>query len=118
MLIACVAVVSVSFKLSGISARGHWVKRSKKVGAEEGKEMPAAEPRHFTERFPPLGPTLSRQLSHENLVNLSENRIAAGNLYTSSCTILGDLFLKQSVDKITQDKFYLCFRISTHLLTA
>ena len=50
--IACVAVVSVSFKPSGVSARGHWAKRSKKVGAGgrggKGKEMPAAEPRHFT----------------------------------------------------------------------
>ena len=52
--IACVAVVSVSFKPSGASARGHWAKRNKKVGAGgrggEGKETPAAEPRHFTER--------------------------------------------------------------------
>ena len=50
--LACVAVVSVSFKPSG--ARGHWAKRSKKVGAGgrsgEGKETPATEPRHFTER--------------------------------------------------------------------
>ena len=29
----CVAVVSVSFKPSGASARGHWAKRSKKVEA-------------------------------------------------------------------------------------
>ena len=59
--LACVAVVSVSFKPSGAStkdARGHWAKRSKKVGAGrggggrggEGKETPAAESRHFTER--------------------------------------------------------------------
>ena len=51
---ACVAVVSISFKPSGVSARGHWAKRSKKGGAGgrggEGKETPAAEPRHFTER--------------------------------------------------------------------
>ena len=32
-MLACVAVVSVSFKPSGASARGHWAKRSKKVGA-------------------------------------------------------------------------------------
>ena len=32
-MLACVAVVSVSFKLSGAIARGHWAKRSKKVGA-------------------------------------------------------------------------------------
>ena len=52
--LACVAVVFVSFKPSGASARGHWEKRSKKVGAGgrggEGMETPAAEPRHFTER--------------------------------------------------------------------
>ena len=36
--IACVSVVSVSFKPSGVSARGHWAKRSKqmKVGAGGG----------------------------------------------------------------------------------
>ena len=28
--LACVAIVSVSFKPSGVSARGHWAKRSKK----------------------------------------------------------------------------------------
>ena len=55
LTVACVAVVSVSFKPSGASARGHLAKRSKtKVGAGgrggEGKETPAAEPRHFTER--------------------------------------------------------------------
>ena len=33
MGVACVAVVSVSFKPSGVSARGHWAKRNKKVGA-------------------------------------------------------------------------------------
>ena len=55
--IASVAVVSISFEPSGAStkdARGHWAKRNKKVGAGgrggEGKETPAAEPRHFTER--------------------------------------------------------------------
>ena len=55
--LACVSVVSLSFQPSGAStkdARGHWAKRSKKVGAGgrggEGKETPAAEPRHFTER--------------------------------------------------------------------
>ena len=54
--LACVAVVSVSFEpsTSGVSAGGHWAKRSKKVGAGErggeGKKTPAAEPRHFTER--------------------------------------------------------------------
>ena len=52
--VACVAVVSVSFKPSGASARGHLAKRSKKSRSEgggggEGKETPAAEPRHFTE---------------------------------------------------------------------
>ena len=59
--IACVAVVSVSFKPSGASARGHWAKRSKKVGAGGGggdggggKETPATEPRHFTRPSPPL----------------------------------------------------------------
>ena len=31
--LACVAVVSVSFKPSGASARGHWAKSNKKVGA-------------------------------------------------------------------------------------
>ena len=31
--LACVAVVSVSFKPSGLSAREHWAKRSKNVGA-------------------------------------------------------------------------------------
>ena len=30
IVLACVAVVSVSFKPSGVSARGHWAKRSKK----------------------------------------------------------------------------------------
>ena len=59
-VLACVAVVSVSFKPSGASVQGHLAKRSKKVGAgggggrgrrgREGKETPAAEPRHFTER--------------------------------------------------------------------
>ena len=34
--LACVAVVSISFKPSGASARGHWAKRSKKVGAGGG----------------------------------------------------------------------------------
>ena len=58
--LACVAVVSVSFKPSGASARGHLAKRSKKSrsggggGGEgrggKGKETPATEPRHFTER--------------------------------------------------------------------
>ena len=72
-LVACVAVVSVSFKPSGVSARGHLAKKSKKVGAGgrggEGKETPAAEPRHFTER--PQMASLpwglqSRQMSHKN----------------------------------------------------
>ena len=57
IVLACVAVVSVSFKPSGVSAREDWAKRSKKVGAGgrggEGKETPAAEPRHFTERRSP-----------------------------------------------------------------
>ena len=34
--ITCVAVVSVSFKPGGVSAREHWAKRSKKIGAEGG----------------------------------------------------------------------------------
>ena len=60
-------------------------------GGGEGKETPAAEPRHFTER-PQMG-SLPRDLHchvkcHMRtdhfylLVNLSENRIAAGNLFT------------------------------------
>ena len=32
-MLACVAVVSVSFKPSGAIARGHWAKRRKRVGA-------------------------------------------------------------------------------------
>ena len=36
--VACVAVVSVSFKPSGVSARGHWGKRSKKVRERRGGE--------------------------------------------------------------------------------
>ena len=51
-------VLSFLFPLSTKDARGHWAKRSKKVGAGgggggrggEGKETPAAEHRHFTER--------------------------------------------------------------------
>ena len=48
--------VDVSFSLSTKDARGHWAKRSKKVGGGggggdgEGKKSPAAEHRHFTER--------------------------------------------------------------------
>ena len=41
MVVACVAVVSVSFKPSGAStkdARGHWAKRSKKVGEGWGRK--------------------------------------------------------------------------------
>ena len=47
-------LLSFLFPLSAKDARGHWAKRSKKVGAGgrggEGKETPAAEHRHFTER--------------------------------------------------------------------
>ena len=86
--LACVAVVSVSFKPSGVSARGHLAKRSKKVGAGgrggEGKETPAAEPRHFTER--PQMASLPWDL-HCQVKCHSENRIAAGNLFSSSCSI-------------------------------
>ena len=44
-LLACVAVVSVSFKPSGSSVRGHWTKRSKKSrsgggGGVEGRPSP------------------------------------------------------------------------------
>ena len=95
-MITCVAVVSVSFKPSGASAPGHWAKGAKKVGAGgrggEGKETPAAEPRHFTER--PQMASLPWGLHchvkchmRTNHVNLSENRIAGGNLFTSSCSI-------------------------------
>ena len=35
-VVACIAVVSVSFKPNGASVRGHWAKRSKKVGAGGG----------------------------------------------------------------------------------
>ena len=51
-------------------------------------------------------------------LNLSENIIAAGNVVTDSKmrNFTEKVFsnftsLIQSVDKITQDKFYFCFRI-------
>ena len=40
LFISCVAVVSVSFKPSGISARGHWAKRSKKSRSWGGRPSP------------------------------------------------------------------------------
>ena len=41
IVLACVAVVSVSFKPSGVSARGHWAKRSKKVCPMPSRAYPA-----------------------------------------------------------------------------
>ena len=43
-------------------------------------------------------------------------------MFTQRCGSLEDFpefsSLVQSVDKITQDKFYICFRMSSHLPTA
>ena len=73
--LACVAVVSVSFKPSGSSARGHLAKRSKKRrrGGGEGRGRKGnacrwAQTFYRTppNGFAPLGHTLSRQMSHDN----------------------------------------------------
>ena len=72
--LACVAVVSVSFKPSRASARGHLAKRSKKSrsrGEGRGRKGNACRwaqtfYRTSPNGFAPLGSTLSRQMSHEN----------------------------------------------------
>ena len=54
--LVCIAVVSFSFKPSGASARGHWDKLRKKVGAGEGGGA-GNERKHFLS-FPPPPPLL------------------------------------------------------------
>ena len=93
------SLVSVSFESSGAStkdAQGHWAKRSKKVGGGGGGGGGAGKERKCL----PLSPdilrnapkwlhslgaytVMSNEMSHENQLFLtSENRIAAGNLFT------------------------------------
>ena len=54
--LACIAVVSFSFKPSGASARGHWDKLRKKVGAGEGGGA-GNERKRFLSFPPPPAPT-------------------------------------------------------------
>ena len=73
--LACVAVVSVSFKPSGAStkdARGHWAKRSKKVGAGEG----AGKERKRLSLSPDILPNAVRQRTGGNDVLPLVNRLS------------------------------------------
>ena len=76
-LVACVAVVSVSFKPSGASARGHWAKRSKKVGAAGGVgKSPKILPNAVCERTGgndalPLANRLSIKLIDQNDIRIT-----------------------------------------------
>ena len=73
--VACVAVVSVSFKPSGVSARGHWAKRSKKVGAG-GAGGGAGKERKRLPLSPDILPNAVRQRTGGNDVLPLANRLS------------------------------------------